>query len=212
MISPKLAGGVGIAAVLAWVLSPRSAGATLQPSRAPRRPGDPPGPQVTPVHAPDFPRGRARDFVRYLIPNLRRHGVDGDAGVLLASQMCLETACGAACFNYNVGNLHARYWDGPWFRTGADGNAPFRAYGTLDEGIADEIAFLRDRNGGRYRQAWAMLMAGDPRWYRELGLAGYYGSASLDRTDPARIAVADQGYLDYATNTLPAVRRWAAGA
>lgn len=176
MISPKIAGGVGLAAALAWLFAERSAGAAAARGGSGgggSLPRDATGPQVPMVHAPDqFPRGHGQAFARYVVQLLGRHGLTGEPAVLFTAHVCREVANGAAVFNYNFGNVKAHYWAGPWYRN-SDGQ-PYRAYASDDEGIEDDLAFMRDRNGGRYRRAWELLMAGDRAWYSALGLAGYY--------------------------------------
>jgi hypothetical protein len=164
--------------------------------------------QVAKVHAPSqFPHGHGADFARYVVGLLAQRGITGEAAVLFTAHVCRETGSGASIFDYNFGNLGAAAWSGPWYYVNGAGSGRFRAYPTADAGIDDAIGFIRDRNGGRYARAWAMMMAGDEQWYRELGLAGYYGNVTLTRTDPARVAVADQGQADY-ENILATVRGW----
>jgi len=64
----------------------------------------------------------------------------------------------------------------------------FRAYASLDDGMAEHLAFLRNK---RYAPSWPFVVAGDPDGFaRALKRQGYY-TAGAD--DYARIMVAAHG-------------------
>lgn len=125
----------------------------------------------------------------------------GQIGVLYAQWM-VETS-GKHCWNWNIGNVkvtQAQVDAGvPWFdlpgtweiiggkrvvlKEGDPGRR-FRAYASLDAGMAEHLAFLRNR---RYAPSWPSVEAGDPDGFaRALKRQGYY-TAPAD--DYARIMV-----------------------
>ncbi len=123
-------------------------------------------------------------------------------GVLYAQWM-VETS-GKHCWCWNIGNVKVTQAqvdaNVPWFDlpgtweiingtrvTLPDGHPGrrFRAYASLDAGMAEHMAFLRNK---RYAPSWPFVEAGDPDGFaRALKRQGYY-SASAD--DYARIMVA----------------------
>lgn len=130
-------------------------------------------------------------------------------GVLWAQYM-IETG-GAACWNYNIGNVKVSagqveagvdWIDMPGTWEVVDGKRVvlpeghvgrrFRAFESLDEAMTEHLAFLRNR---RYRHAWPGVELGDfDMFARRLKAAGYY-------TAPAD---------DYAKGMAGHYRRWMA--
>lgn len=123
-------------------------------------------------------------------------------GVLYAQWM-VETG-GKHCWCWNLGNVKVTQGQVdagvPWFdlpgtweiingiRVTLPAGHPgrrFRAYASLDAGMAEHMAFLRNK---RYAPSWPFIEAGDPTGFaRALKAQGYY-TASAD--DYARIMVA----------------------
>lgn len=115
------------------------------------------------------------------------------AGVLW-SQYTLETGRGAACWNWNIGNVKKHPADGfDWIalpgtweivngkRVVLDVKNPgswFRAYGSLDHAMSEHLGFLRNK---RYAPAWPAVMTGDPDAFaRKLRALGYYTAPADD--------------------------------
>lgn len=134
--------------------------------------------EVPTVRQPGFPNTTAGHigFTKWVIPLLQSHGLSHEAAVLFAAHIARETGYGSSVWDYNFGNikLGTNKPRGPWFwLTDARGfRDKYRAYLTADDGIEDNINLVR--NSSLYKKAWAMLMAGDPNWYGQLGLSGYY--------------------------------------
>ncbi len=128
-------------------------------------------------------------------------------GVLYA-QWIVETG-GKHCWNWNLGNVKVtqRQVDAgvPWFDlpgtweiidgkkvvlSEGDPGRRFRAYASLESGMAEHMAFLRNR---RYLLSWPYVESGDPDGFaRALKRQGYY-TASAD---------------DYARLMLGAYKAW----
>lgn len=123
----------------------------------------------------------------------------------LVSHWARETGWGSSMHGNNVGNIRGGGgWTGPTVtQQGSDdpaGGAPYRAYPTLDEGVAATLALAVD--GRRYAPAWVALVASCDRgpyavrygdgeasvgadavtWYAALMRAGWhpYSDASLN--------------------------------
>jgi hypothetical protein len=130
-----------------------------------------------PVDAPKFsatPEGRAT-FVQTMVPLLQRHDLTRDQAVLFTAHIARETGWGRWIYRNNFGNIKVpKGWTGDSFLlTDARGfRDRYRAWSTPDEGIEANIALIRD--SARYRKAWSLLKAGNPHWYGQLGLDGYY--------------------------------------
>ncbi|HVG83524.1 MAG TPA: glucosaminidase domain-containing protein [Vicinamibacterales bacterium] len=110
-------------------------------------------------------------------------------GVLYAQWM-VETG-GKHCWNWNIGNVKVTpaqvdagipWFDlpGTWEIIGGkrvvlgegDPGRRFRAYASLDAGMAEHMAFLRNK---RYAPSWPKVEAGDPDGFaRALKTQGYY--------------------------------------
>jgi hypothetical protein len=105
--------------------------------------------------------------------------------VALVAQWARETGWGRAEFNYAVGNIKASNWQGDYHRL-SDGSY-YRAYPTLNEGVADAIRLHRS---GRYREAWEYLVAhADPvGWYDRIMRAGYHPWSQEALSDMSSIA------------------------
>lgn len=203
-----IAGGLAVGTVLAWRSDAYSA-TNLPPLRFPRTTGsrNPPGPEYEPRHLPkafaDSPAGR-REFVAYMLDMLAGEGLTGEPAILFTAHVGRETGFGKSVYGDNWGNIK-QYGDGPWHRL-ADGQ-PYRTYTSPRAGIRDNIEFLRDRNGGRYRRAWEMLLAGNPNWYGQMGLSGYYecgGAGDRHTCTSDEISVPQADY----NRTLASVRNY----
>lgn len=117
-------------------------------------------------------------FVRSILPALRRQRLTPTQAVLFAAHLARETGWGRQVHGNNFGNIKTGNWSGSSFeltdRLGFRG--AYRAYDTTEAGIRDAVALIRD--SARYRRAWRLLERGDTRWYSQLGIDGYYESAS----------------------------------
>jgi hypothetical protein len=148
------------------------------------------------------PKEYARAFIfawRFLF---RDYPTKAQCGVIYAQWM-VETG-GKNCWNWNIGNVKVTQgqvdagvpWidlPGTWeiiagkrvvLPDGHPGRR-FRAYASLDAGMAEHLDFLRNK---RYAPSWPLVVTGDPDAFaRALKVQGYY-TASAD--DYARIMVA----------------------
>lgn len=124
---------------------------------------------------PHTPEGE-KAFTRYILTLLQRHGMSHDAAVLFGAHVAREVAWGSAVWNNDFGNIKTAHPSGPyyWLTDNYQSHDRYRAYYTDDDGIEDNIRLVRDGAGGRYKPAWAMMLAGDPNWYGTMGRAGYY--------------------------------------
>jgi hypothetical protein len=117
---------------------------------------------------------RPEAFVRTVVPALERNGLTRTQAVLFAAHLARETGWGRWVHGNNFGNIKTGRWSGESFpltdRLGFRGT--YRAYNAPEAGLRDAVALIRDTP--RYRRAWALLRAGDARWYGQLGLDGYY--------------------------------------
>lgn len=113
---------------------------------------------VVPAVATQISAEHARDALRASMP-----GIDRESAALLLALIWVETGQGAACFNWNVGNITASdawpggAWRPPWFSDVSTpklaelharmlaGQAPsaFRAYDSAPEGFADFVRVLK---------------------------------------------------------------------
>lgn len=106
--------------------------------------------------------------------------------LVLLAQWALETGRGASMRAFNVGNLKSREGDGydysyfacneilhgkvVWFYPD-DPGCRFRAYTTLEAGVADYLALLHTR----FAKAWPAVLAGSPDAFAHLlKVQGYY--------------------------------------
>lgn len=132
-----------------------------------------------------------RDYARALLvawPEASK----ASAGVLWA-QYALETGRGAACWNWNIGNVKHVAGDGhdyvmlpsTWEIVGGkrvtfqppDPQTWFRAYGSLDDAMVEHVAFLRRK----YAPAWNAVESGEPERFASLLKAhGYYTGSEAD--------------------------------
>lgn len=120
------------------------------------------------------PDGRTQ-FTIFLREALENLGLSHDQSLLFIAHLARETGWGSAVYNYNFGNIKAgSNPPHPWFwltdRLGYTDK--YRAYDRPEDGLWDDIALIRDHS--LYQKSWALLMAGDPNWYSQLGLDGYY--------------------------------------
>ena len=147
------------------------------------------------------PKDYARAFIRAWKFLFGEWPTKQQCGVIYAQWM-VETS-GKHCWNWNIGNVKVTQaqvdagvpWvdlPGTWEVVGGkrvvlpegDPGRRFRAYASLDAGMAEHLAFLRNR---RYAPSWPFVEAGDPDGFaRALKRQGYY-TASAD--DYARIMV-----------------------
>lgn len=126
-------------------------------------------------------------FVRMILPALERQGLTHVQAVLFAAHLARETGWGRWVRGNNYGNIKAGSgWTGDTFwMTDARGfRDQYRAWPTLDQGVQSTVALIRD--SARYRKAWRLLRAGDPRWYGQLGLDGYYEGPTGRARDGSR--------------------------
>ncbi len=158
-------------------------------------------PRTRSTHYPDSQAGRDA-FARDLLRALANVGLTGEPAVLFAAHLIREVGGNAyGLFNFNFGNIKAvgNPPRKPYYRlTDRLGYTDwYRAYDSLEDGIADAVAFVRDRR--LFAGAWAKLQAGDPTWYGTLGLEGYYEGP----VDPARPGV----HTSHTTTTIVPVQR-----
>lgn len=168
-----LVAGGAVAAVLLLRPGDAYAAAAWPARRSPGTTGarNPPGPEYEVKHLPADWSGRRCDFVKYMRGLLVGEGLTGPVADLFVAHVARETGWGRAIWNHNFGNIK-QFGAGPWHRL-SDGQ-PYVTYPSARAGIHDNVTFLRDRNNGRYRAAWAKLVGGDPTWYGTMGRLGYY--------------------------------------
>src|SRR3990172_12618759 len=118
---------------------------------------------------PEVPRQNTPASLEDLGDRLARHSLSARQRCYLLAHIAIKTAQGRSIQNFNVGNLTVSraqqtavpFWRPPWFEldeTSTDreralhqlmleGKEPsaFRAYGSLDEGVADYVRRLRQR-------------------------------------------------------------------
>ena len=108
---------------------------------------------------------------------LRRLGAitDKDVALSVLAQWAFETDSGRAEHNFNVGNVKAVGTE-PRVQLGAAG--AFRAYASLDEGVA---AYLNLVQSPRYAACWALLEANPTStdWVTCIGRSGYYEASPV---------------------------------
>lgn len=107
-------------------------------------------------------------------------GLEAEAAISVLAHWALETANGAAEWNWNLGNIRPARSTDPAYVIPGHGASPekagggyWRSYGSLAEGIAGYLSLVRD---GRYASCWAKLQT-DPTsdaWVRCLGSLGYF--------------------------------------
>ncbi len=136
-----------------------------------------------------------RDFTKRLRASLAPFGLSEATNQIIIAQAAHESGWGkapAAKVGFNYWNITAgSAWKGPVTDSGdpecdSEGKnckpikQKFRKYRNDREAITDFLSFLSTQNGGRYRTAYAALLAGDATAYAtELRKAGYY-TASVD--------------------------------
>lgn len=115
---------------------------------------------------------------------------------VIFSQWALETGLGSSCWNFNIGNIKAvdapdqtitycmleNVWEivnGKKVMFQPPNPATwFRAFDTLDAGVAFQLAFLRNK---RYHVAWSAVEQGNPALFAHLlKEAGYYTAPEAD--------------------------------
>lgn len=116
-------------------------------------------------------------YAKWIVPVLERIGLSQDAAILFAAHLGRETGYGRSIWNYNIGNIKAgsnpsRPWF--WLTDARNHRDKYRWYSNAEDGVADAVKLVRDGAGGRYLEAWNMLLSGDTNWYGKLGLLGYY--------------------------------------
>lgn len=174
---------------LLWPSSSRATSGTPKPVTEPSAP------------FPATREGRAA-FVRTMVSVLRHKGLTRRQALLFAAHLARETGWGRWVRGNNFGNIKAGSgWTGPVFTlTDARGfTAQYRAWPTLEQGIQSTLALVRD--SARYRKAWRLLRAGDPRWYGQLGLDGYYEGPTGHARDGSRF------HTEHDLATVQAVQR-----
>lgn len=142
--------------------------------------------------------GGPRSFTVAVHGALRRQGLSGIAARLVTAHIALSTGWGRSVYNYGLAGIKAsRSWrvSRPYVVTRGcecregypDTNDPncicgsgkgqfrkamyWRAYSTLDEGVADVVAVLKQP---RYSLSWALLQAGNPEYFAQVGRDGWY--------------------------------------
>lgn len=145
-----------------------------------------------PYHWPNNETGRAA-YARYIFFKLiDMNLLPAHAAFLFIPHTAIETRWGNAVWNNAFGNIKEFGNTHPWVRQ-ADGE-PYRAFRTPEEGLTYAVDKIRKR----WPRPFAMLLAGDPNWYGQLGREQYY------ERDP-EVAQAEF------TGTLPRVRRYLRG-
>ena len=144
--------------------------------------GEAPASQV-PVqahHERTIPTGKA--FVRWAVGVLmQQEHLRRDQAEHFTALLVNESGWGAGVHGNNIGNIKGK---GPVAFTDRAGfYATYLAYDSPEAGLHAALSLVRDCP--RYRTAWKLLMQGDPLWYSELGVRGYF-EGPVDRTDPAR--------------------------
>jgi hypothetical protein len=150
------------------------------PASSPKPPPEPSAP------FPATREGRAA-FVRTMVSVLCRKGLTHRQAVLFTAHMARETGWGRWVRGNNFGNIKVgRGWSGATFsmRDARGFQGQYRAWSTLEQGVESNLALVRDSS--RYRKAWRLLRAGDPRWYGQLGLDGYYEGPTGHARDGSR--------------------------
>src|SRR6185295_10826759 len=117
------------------------------------------------IHEPVFPNTTPGHvaFVSAMLDSLGRKGLSQESSILFTAHVARETGWGKAIWNNNIGNIKASgRLKGPyfWMTDARKERDRYRAYDTLDDGLEDDLALIRDLP--RYRDAWAMLQAEDP--------------------------------------------------
>ena len=111
---------------------------------------------------------------------------------VLAAQWDLETAGGAACHCFNIGNIKKVNGDGHdfcmfrcWERDKQgkkywieppDAGCRFRAFSTLTDGVADYLKMMNKR----FKHAWPAVLDGDPEEFAKLLKEARYYTATLE--------------------------------
>lgn len=164
------------------------------------------GPPVEhkPQRLPGFPRSKLGRiaYVKWLVPLVEGRGLSRESAILYAAHSSRETGYGYNLWNYNFGNTKTGSNPrGPWMNlTDPRGiKARYRCFEHAEDGLEDNLRLLREGAGGRYKTAWKMLLAGDPAWYAEIGLRGYY-EGPPDPEHPGR-------YLPIDTQNVAVVQR-----
>lgn len=155
-------------------------------------------PTVTPVTATDMIGALRRAwFARF-------GGAPADRSLfVLVAQWALETGWGRGMHAYNVGNIKSVAGDGRDYTYFAcdevlDGkivwyypDAPacrFRAYPSLDGGVADYLATVHER----FDKAWIAVVAGDPAGYARLLKEERYYTAPEEAYARGLVSIVDE--------------------
>lgn len=130
-------------------------------------------------------------FSRDVYAAFRHLGLSPNSALILTAHVALSTGWGKSMDNYMLTGIKAGNacvcsgtclpsYSGPYIcKKGfeyingkkVDAVMPFRAYKTLDEGAAATLSLLKS---SRYAKSYAFLMAGDTRYFRQLGADGWY--------------------------------------
>jgi flagellum-specific peptidoglycan hydrolase FlgJ len=132
--------------------------------------------------------------------------------LIVLAQWAEETGRGAACHNWNLGNVRHVDGDGcDWFElrvwenvhgTKVWGIGRFRAFGSLDEGARAHLRFLREH----YASAWLAVLTGSPADFVHMcKMHGYFTGDEGDYTRAVVSLVAefDRALPPDATTTTP---------
>lgn len=112
-----------------------------------------------------------------------RLGLTVQSSMLLCAHIALSTGWGKACHNWNLAGMkvtprqeatlpYAELRGFEW-RNGKNVYAvmKWRVFDSLDAGLAAVLALL---HAPRYKSALALLLAGDPEYFAEVGRNGWY--------------------------------------
>jgi len=137
---------------------------------------------VSAHHERIAPTGKA--FVQWAVRVLmEKEHLRRDQAEYFTALLVNESGWGQSVYANNLGNIKGSPRNGKTvaFTDRAGFYATYVAYDSPEEGLRAALHLVRD--AARYRSAWRLLMQGDPLWYSELGVRGYF-EGPVDRTDP----------------------------
>lgn len=126
-----------------------------------------------PTPPPDNRVGHAA-WAHYVVAGLQRAGLAREQALLFAAHLARESGWGGNVFNFNFGNIKDYRANGTFYvlTDNLSYTDRYIAFPTIEAGLAYSVDLVRRL--ALYRRSWAKLMAGDPTWYGQLGLDGYY--------------------------------------
>jgi hypothetical protein len=117
-----------------------------------------------------------------------RQGLAPASAAILTAHVALSTGWGKAADNYRLAGIKlCSGCENQYDYTVVSGTEvvngvetpktpmKWRSFSTLDEGAAAVVGLLRQP---RYASAWAMLQAGDPEYFAEVGRNGWYTAST----------------------------------